>query len=102
MRMLARASRIVTGATKLVSIIALLTETRWETLSSRRKMHKLILFYKIKNNLSLSYLTSLVPNNVGDISWYNLMFNNRKLYMQIQSFTSVRSFHRYQRLECPS
>ena len=34
--------------------------------------HKLILFYKIKNNLSPSYLTSLVPNNVGDISRYNL------------------------------
>ena len=44
MRMLARASRIVTGAAKLVSIKALLTELRWETLSSRRKKHKLILF----------------------------------------------------------
>ena len=30
------AARIVTGATKLVSINALLTETRWETLSLRR------------------------------------------------------------------
>ena len=47
----------------------------------------------MKNNLSPSYLTSLVQNNVGDISRYNLMFNNRKLYMQIHSFTSIRSFH---------
>ena len=31
------AARIVTGATRLVSIISLLTETGWETLSVRRK-----------------------------------------------------------------
>ena len=31
------AARIVMGATKLVSINALLTETRWEAHSSRRK-----------------------------------------------------------------
>ena len=66
------AARIVTGATKLVSINALLTETHWETLSSRRTKHKLILFYKMKNNLCPPYLASLVPNNVGDASRYNL------------------------------
>ena len=66
------AARIVTGATKLVSIYALLTETRWETLSSRRTKHNLTLFYKMKNNLCPSYLASLVPNNVGDVSMYNL------------------------------
>ena len=42
------AARIVTGATKLMSINALLTETRWETLSSRRTKHKLALVYKMK------------------------------------------------------
>ena len=46
------AARIVTGATKLVSINSLCTETGWETLSSRRKKHKLILFYKMQNDLS--------------------------------------------------
>ena len=66
------AACIVTGATKLVSINALLTETRWETLSSRRTKHKLTLFYKMKNNLCPPYLASLVPNNVGDVSRYNL------------------------------
>ena len=66
------AARIVTGATKLVSINALLTETRWKTLSSRRTKHKLTLFYKMKNNLFPPYLASLVPNNVGDVSRYNL------------------------------
>ena len=67
------ATRIVTGATKLVSINALLIETRWETLSSRRPKHNLILIYKMKNNLCPLYLASLVPNNVGDVSRYNLI-----------------------------
>ena len=67
------AARIVTGVTKLVSINALLIETRWETLSSRRTKHNLILIYKIKNNLCPPYLASLVPNNAGDVSRYNLI-----------------------------
>ena len=40
------AARIVSGATKLVSINSLLLETGWETLSSRRKKHKLQLFFQ--------------------------------------------------------
>ena len=42
------AVRIVTGTTKLVSINSLLSETGWETLSSRRNKHKLTLPYKIQ------------------------------------------------------
>ena len=42
------AARIVTGTTKLVSINSLLSETGWETLSSRRNKHKLTLLYKIQ------------------------------------------------------
>ena len=63
----------MTGATKLVSINALLIETRWKTLSSRRTKHNIIRIYKMKNNLCPPYLASLVPNNVGDVSWYNLI-----------------------------
>ena len=43
------AARIVTGATKLVSIDSLYTETGWETLASRRLNHKLLLFFKMKS-----------------------------------------------------
>ena len=53
------AARIVTGATKLASIDSLYTETGWETLGSRRKTHKLTMFYKMKNELCLDYLASL-------------------------------------------
>ena len=58
------AARIVTGATKLASIDSLLTETGWETLGSRRKVHKLSMFYKMKNGLCPDYLASLVPATV--------------------------------------
>ena len=51
------AARIVTGATKLCSIAKLYNDVKWETLSNRRRKHKLILFYKMKHNISPSYLT---------------------------------------------
>ena len=41
------AARIVSGATKLVSINVPLKETGWESLSTRRRNHKLVLFYKV-------------------------------------------------------
>ena len=45
-----KAARIVTGASKLVSIENLLRKTGWEKLSSRRKKHKLLMFYKMQND----------------------------------------------------
>ena len=55
------AARIVSGATKLVSIEKLLKELGWDTLSCRRKKHNQILFYKMINGLCPDYLSSLVP-----------------------------------------
>ena len=47
------AARIVTGATKLVSIQSLLSETGRESLTSRREKHKFILcFFEIWNPLN--------------------------------------------------
>ena len=66
------AARIVTGATKLVSIDSLYTETGWETLSSRRLNHKLLLFFKMKSGLCPTYLSSLVPPSVGNNTVYSL------------------------------
>ena len=80
------AARIVTGATKSVSINALLTETRWETLSSRQTKHKLTLFYKTKNNLCPPYLASLVPNNVGDVSRYKNVQHSQTVHANSQLY----------------
>ena len=55
------AARIVTGATKLVSLQALYKETGWENLEARREKHKLIQFFKIINGLTPEYLQQLVP-----------------------------------------
>ena len=63
---------IVTGATRLVSINSLLIEIGWETLSARRKKHKLVMFYKMQNNLCPVYLSSLVPRTVGSSVSFNL------------------------------
>ena len=91
------AARIVTGATKLASIDSLHTETGWETLGSRRKNHKLTMFYKMKNGLCPDYLVSLVPATVGSASTYPLrnssdlqtLHTNSRLY-----YTSFLPSHR--------
>ena len=66
------ATRIVTGCTKHVAIADLIQESGWETLSERRRKHKLILFYKMVNGLSPSYLNALVPSTIGNSTTYNL------------------------------
>ena len=63
-----KAAHIVTGASKLVSIEDLLRKTGREKLSSRRKNHKLLMFYKMQNDLCSEYLTSLIPPTVGNKS----------------------------------
>ncbi len=55
------AARIVCGATKLCNIEKLYLDLKWETLEIRRNKHKLILFYKMKNNLTPQYLSDLIP-----------------------------------------
>ena len=66
------AARIVTGTIKLVSIENLNNETGWKTLSSRRRQHKLTLYYKMTNYLTPAYLSSLLPPLVGAMSRYPL------------------------------
>jgi len=65
-------ARIICGATRLVSINNLYSETGIEPLSIRRRTHRLILFYKMYHGLAPRYLTSLIPNQVGNITSYNL------------------------------
>ena len=66
------AARIVTGTTKLVSLEMLYKETGWETLEVRRSKHKLCLFYKMSNNISAEYLSSLVPQPIENTTQYGL------------------------------
>ena len=70
------AARIVSGATKYCNTNSLLLDLKWETLSERRKKHKLILFYKMHQNITPNYLSNMIPassqstyllRNAGDI-----------------------------------
>ena len=79
------AARIVTGATKLCNIAKLYHDLKWDTLSNRRRKHKLILFYKMKQNISPSYLTNLIP--IPQENRYPL--RNRNDIPTIQSRTSL-------------
>ena len=66
------AARVVTGATRLVSIELMYRETGWEPLYKRRYKHKMYQFYKMNNDLTPAYLTTLVPPTVEYASAYNL------------------------------
>ena len=66
------AARIVTVTTKLIFIENLYKQTGWETFSSRRRQHKLTLYYKMTNYLPPTYLSSLLPLLVGAMSRYPL------------------------------
>ena len=66
------AARIISGATRLVSLNNLYTETGLESLKDRRRKHKLILFYKMSHNLVPSYLSTMIPARVGDTTSYPL------------------------------
>ena len=65
-------ARIASGATKLISVQNLYNEIGWETLEKRRINLKLILSYKMYNNLTPDYFSSLVPSSVNEVSRYNL------------------------------
>lgn len=86
------AARIVTGATKLISIHALQHEVGWETLSDRRRKHKLVLLFKMKHNLVPSYISSLVPQDVGQSTRYNLRNSDNLLTIPARTTLYSNSF----------
>ena len=89
------AARVVTGATRLVSLDMLSKETGWESLRDRRYKHKMCQFYKMINDLTPTYLTSLVPSTVENTSAYNLRDsqNIRPLLTRTQPY--YKSFYRH-------
>ena len=66
------AARVVTGATARCSTELLSNDVSWPSLQSRRRYHRLHLFYKIVNGLSPPYLRELLPIRVADRSRYAL------------------------------
>lgn len=66
------AARTCTGALLSTNRESLFQELGWNTLTDRRKNHKLILYYKMVNGLTPPYLQELLPTRVGDVSNYPL------------------------------
>ena len=60
-RMQQEAARTATGTTRLASLDSLYSEIKWESLQKLRNDHKLSLLFKMKNNLTPEYLSSLLP-----------------------------------------
>jgi hypothetical protein len=58
-----RAAQIVTGAKRYTSNTLLYEETGWTPLSTRRKIHKLILFQQIVHHSAPPYLIALLPRS---------------------------------------
>ena len=57
-------ARAVTGAIKGSSATRLLSELAWESLKTRREMHKLFYIFKIIKHTSPAYLVELLPDTV--------------------------------------
>ena len=89
------AARIVTGATKLVSLHAAFDEVNWEPLEAGRMKHRLLLLYKNFNNLSPEYLSSLIPPTVSNILRYNLRNSH---YIQTLDSRTTQCFNSFCRL----
>ena len=53
-------AKVGTGAMKGTGRQRLLEELAWESLKTRRSVHKLVLFFKIVNDLTPSYLSDLL------------------------------------------
>lgn len=71
------AALICTGAYQRTESSKLLDELGWETLQSRRYCQTLVYFYKIRNGLSPDYLSSILPQQHGEINQYNTRNRNK-------------------------
>jgi hypothetical protein len=65
------------GGTRLVSLNNLYLETGWDKLKNRREMHRLVYFYKMKNNISPQYLSDLVLDSINSIHSHSTRHSSR-------------------------
>ena len=87
--------RIIIGATEKSNIAKLSLETSISSVTERRDMAMLLMFYKVVNNLVPDYLSQLLPSANRNIVKYNLR-NNYEIelpFMRLETFR--RSFIPY-------
>ena len=90
-----QAARILTGTNMYASKQLLYLETGWEKLSKRREYHRLVLPYKVLNDLAPAHLrNTLLSYTNQNINNYNFRHNNMQLiYTRTETFRSS-FFHR--------
>jgi len=86
------AMRVITGAMKGTHREDLITETGLLRLSDRRKLHKLLLLYKMVNKLTPSYVSSMCPPFVSEISRYPLRISNNLHLPYVRTDKSKSAF----------
>jgi len=57
------AARTVKGATKYCNVNSMLAELKWDSLTDRRRKHKLIALYQMDHSLSLSEISNRPPTH---------------------------------------
>ena len=86
------ALRTICGAVRGTSHEKLYAETNQKPLIKRREESKLVLFYKMVNDIAPSYLCNLLPNNVSDKSNYNLRNRDKFQTIRCKSNNYFNSF----------
>jgi len=87
-----RAARIVSGAIRGTPIANMYRELGWEPLERRRERHKLILFYKIVNNLTPPFLSDILSPVVNTRTRYALRNTSNLTIFRTRTETFKRSF----------
>jgi hypothetical protein len=67
--------RIISGGTMLTSLGELYKETGLLELKDRWEKHTLIQLFKMQNDLTPEYLSTLTPNRFQDVHTYNTRHN---------------------------
>ena len=81
---------VCTGAYRHTSNDALLAELGWQPLRIRRQIHKLLMFYKMYNSLTPSYLRTIIPR--APVSHHRLRSaTNAALPIPFSRLSSTRS-----------
>ena len=87
-----KASLLCTGAFRITSNEKVLKELGWSKLANRRTNHRLVLFYKILNNLAPQYLKRLCNLTSHNTNNYLLRRNNSFLVPTIHRESFSKSF----------
>ena len=83
-----KAGLVCTGAYQHTGSTNLLDELGWESLSTRRKSYRLLLFHKMVHDPNCpTYLKKLVPDTIQDVQPYYLRNNDdyRKVFAHLES-----------------